>query len=219
MRQISEQVKNNRDREEKEFNKKVLESVPPIYGDITLVEHRTDLPILQSLIARNLDTGKALWVDSGNSSSTYALSSIGGEKLLEKVEIGRAFTVFQHYQMICELEKYIESDTELLVFSNLTLLYDEGGANDYESRELFEELLDKIESIIEGQNLKVLIDLPSVDSELNLLVRKKAEKIVKVEQNSKGLRYSSDEFETSFYKDSSSVQTALPYWSQQEVKV
>ena len=170
------------------------------------------MAVFQSLLASELDgtNSKAVWIDTGNEASTYALREAGSPGILEKVSIGRAFTPFQHHSLIQSLEQFIENDTEIIVIPNIDYLYVDGQIRDWEAKELFQETWDKVKEIQEEYGLKIV--LSTLEGNLGSLVRRDADKTIRVEESSEGWRYESDEFDQSGYKNCNGVQTTVNHW-------
>lgn len=214
--------KNSQGREERrEASKKLyIDSTPDVDQGINLVKKPEETPVLQALTAKALagKDAKAVWADVKNEASTYALAGQRPD-LLERVEVGRAFTPFQHHRLIHELEEFIYPDTELLVAPHFPLLYLEGSTNQWESEELFEESWKELKRLQKRHGLKVLVTLPDSGSQLCLKVEVDSEKVIEVEETSSGWKYSSENFETKAYRRTSKIfQTTMRLWEDVEGK-
>lgn len=174
------------------------------------------MPVFQALVAEELRgrSASAVWIDSKNESSTYALSKFGGKEVLEKVQIGRAFTPFQHHRLIHQLEEFIQENTEILVLPNIDFLYLDGQLKEWEAKELFKETWKKILEVREEYGLKLLVSLSSRDSGLSYAVIDDADNKIQVEATQEGWKYDSQDFEQYAYRDGGEVQTTVPYWHQ-----
>lgn len=212
MLQDLETGKNKENR--KNSSETVLSSRPSLEEGITLVEKPENVPVFQALVAEELDysSGSAVWIDVKNESSTYALSSMGSRELMDRVYIGRAFTPFQHNQLIQNIESSVQEDTELLVLPNFSFLYLDGQVNEYEARELFESSWKKIKQVQKKYDLKVIVSMPDEMDEFNYIVEVESDDKLDIESNSKGLRYSSEEFEQLIYREQGLIQTTIPFW-------
>lgn len=208
------------DEKDRKIVKPVLEVFPQLEKGLNLLDKPEKVPILQVLTAREIEGSnrEAVWIDVKNQSSTYALASVS-EGVMEKVRIGRAFTVFQHHNLINRLEQFISPKTRLLVLPNFSYLYLEGNENRWSSRELFEESMQKVKEIQQEKDLKVLLTLPEERSELCFKVQNFADKHIKAKRTARGIKYSSENFETLFYRDGKAFQTTIPYWKSREVEV
>ncbi|MFB6115014.1 MAG: hypothetical protein ABEK04_01885 [Candidatus Nanohalobium sp.] len=172
------------------------------------------MPAFQVLVAEELEgrNASAVWIDTRNESSTYALSSVGSQELLEKVYVGRAFTPFQHNNLVQGLEGFIEEDTGVLVLPNVTFLYEDGQAGDREAKELFESTWNRIREVQEKHELKVLTSLPQEYDSLDYILEVEKDNEVEIESTDSGLRYDSEGYEQLVYHYSSGVQTTIPFW-------
>jgi len=217
MSYILEKSKRAAEREpEVEKEKKlVIRSQPKLDEGVNLLHKPEKLPVFQAVLANYLENrnSSAVWIDVGNESSTYALSSYGKPGILEKVKIGRAFTPFQYHSLIHQLEDDIQEDTELLVLPNITSIYLEGQIKEWEAEELFEEVWSKILQLQLKHDLKVLVSVSSTRSSLNYIVNADTDNRIKVESTSRGWKYDSDGFDQLIYQENGLVQTTVSYWN------
>jgi hypothetical protein len=131
---------------------------------------------------------------------------------MEKVLIGRAFTPFQHHNLIQQLEDFIEENTELLVLPNIDHFYLHGQIKEWEAEQLFKETWQKIIEIKEKHGFKVLTSLHQSDSSIGRKVLEDSDHRIKVENTQQGLKYESNDFKQYSYSDGGQVQTTVPYW-------
>ncbi len=172
--------------------------------------------MFQSLVSAELEgrNATAVWIDSKNESSTYALNSFGSPTIMGKVQIGRAFTPFQHHRLIHQLEEFVQENTELLVLPNIDFLYLDGQIKEWEAKDLFQEAWQRIMKAKEEYDLKILISLASKSSSLSTTVIGDSDNKIQVETTQEGWKYNSEDFEQYAYRDGSEVQTTVPYWHQ-----
>lgn len=203
--------------DERRQHKIVVDSTPDLKEGVNLVEKPDKMPVFQALVARELEgkEASAVWIDAGNEASTYALSSHGSERLLEKVSIGRAFTPFQHHSLVQNLEQCLDENTEVLVLPKVSLLYFNGGIREWEAEELFRETWKNIKRLQNKYDLKILVSLPE-NPEMEFIVKGDMVNVIKVKDTSEGWNYASKDYKTSYYRDGSIVQTTMPYWTRQK---
>lgn len=208
------QKQNRNEAQKRREPEKVIQTSPEVVRGINLIRKPEKLPAFQVLVAKELEgkQASAVWIDARNESSTYAISSIGSQELLEKVHVGRAFTPFQHNNLIRDLEEFIQEDTELLVLPNVTFLYEDGQANEWEARELFESTWSKIKEVQEKYDLKVLTSLPPKYDDFDYILEAEKDNEIEVQPTDSGLRYDSDEYDHLVYHDSGGLQTTIPFW-------
>jgi hypothetical protein len=182
---------------------------------INLLEKPEGLPVFQALLASELNGGKktAVWIDARNEASTYALRHQGGPEILEKVDIGRAFTPLQHHDLIHQLEEFIGDSTEVLVIPNVDFFYTDGQLSDWEAQELFQETWEKIKEIQSEYGLKVLLSLHG-PQKLDHNPYFDIENDIEVKSTDEGLKYQSDDFDQYAYRDGNHIQTMIPYWKE-----
>lgn len=186
---------------------------PRLEKGVNILQKPGKQPVFQFLLASELEgeESEAVWIDTGNEASTYALSSFGTRDILEKVFVGRAFTPFQHHRLVQELESFINEDTDILVLPRITSLYIKGQLNGWEREELFRETWNKILGLQKRYGLKVLVSVPE-DSGIGYMVLDDSDNTVTVEETGQGWKFGSGSFEQLFYRENGSVQTTIPYW-------
>jgi len=162
-----------------------------------LVETDTELAFPSLIKQFAAQHQKILWLDSSNKANTHHFES--SPKLLEKLDIARAFTAMQHYSLCKEISGY-----DLIVAPDIDRLYTESSLYRTEAVELFE---DAIESI----NTKVIY---STASDLGLKAREKAANTLKVESTSQGLKYSDRDTVTKSYRQPGCIQTTVPAYGE-----
>lgn len=203
--------------EPQESKKKVvLQSKPQLEEGVNLLEKPENLPVFQKLVASELEgkDAEAVWIDTKNESSTYALSAHGGSQIMDKVKIGRAFTPFQHHQLIQDLEKSINKKTQVLMLPNITSLYASGQISDWEAEEMLRETWNKIQEIRKKYKLKILVSIGEKSSTLTSIVLEDIKTEISVEKTVEGLKYSSDDFSQAAYQEGSVAQTTFSFWNQ-----
>jgi hypothetical protein len=150
----------------------------------------------------------AVWIDSKNKSSTYALSSYGSPEMLERVKIGRAFTPYQHHTLVDKFTSgSIEAD--ILIVSDINHLYDKEDAED-----IFRDMLQKVADL---EDLKVLVSV-SGENSLSASVFGMEENRIEVEVTGQGWKYDSEDYDQLVYRDGQSLQTTMPLWHQKSEK-
>lgn len=187
----------------------MLRSKPQLELGVNLVDNPEGFPVFQSLLDSEL-TGRrasAVWIDTGNEASTYALGSFS-QDLLEKVEIGRAFTPYQHHSLVHQIDEFISEDTEILVLPNVSMLYRE--LSDWEAEELFRETWEKVIELQEEHELKILVSMEG-DFGPHCLIHRDVEKRIEVEETGRGWMYSGS-FDQMFFRDGACLQTTMNYW-------
>jgi hypothetical protein len=188
---------------------------------VNRIEVEADIPIFQVILGEKLSasTAEAVWIDSGNEASTYALASTGTPDVMHRVRIGRAFTAFQHFHLVNRIESFLNSETKYLVLPNIDQQYREG-VSEKERQDLFQSLLEKLKTIArERPEIKILYSFFQEDgSQMVLRLKSLAGNCIEIEQNSQGLREKSKRGDKMFYRDSGTIQTTLPYWRRKRLE-
>lgn len=206
----------NRYQQRQPSNRSATRNIPEPEPGINKVEIQEDIPIFQLILGEYMTrtTKEAVWIDSGNQSSTYALSSAGNEELLHRVKVGRAFTAFQHYHITNRIEEFLKPETEYIILPNIDQQYKGGNISQTEVEDLFSEILNKLKTLRqERTNLKILYSVHDHrPHDINLKLQQITDNEVKIEKTSQGLRNKSTQNQQLFYRKNGAMQTTLPYW-------
>ena len=193
---------------------------PEPEAGINKVSIQEDLPIFQLIIGEYVDktSKEVLWIDSGNESSTYALSNAGSPELLHQVKIGRAFTAFQHYHLVNRIEEFLKPETEYLILPNIDQQYKTGNVSEKEAEELFADVLDKLQSLQnERSDLKILYSIfDSRPHEINMSLQSVTNNSIDIEKTSQGLKKASEQEEQLYYRKNGDLQTTIPFWNKKQ---
>lgn len=203
-------------RKQEKNNRHVFEHTLTIDSGVTRIETETNKPVFQILIGERLSHSqkKALWIDSGNNCSTYALGSAGEVDVMDRVWIGRAFTALQHFHICNRLEEFIEPETEYIVLPNIDQQYREG-LGEKERNDLFSNLLSRLKALKNDKpELKILYSLYKDDSaQINLEILSLTDNTIELQETSHGMKSETNASKKKFYRDSGFVQTTVPYWT------
>lgn len=187
----------------------VTESVPTLETGINTLKLSGSTVPIHRLIASALKTSgrEAMWIDAGNTCSTYTMSSAGGKELLEKVSIVRAFTAFQHHNAVQKAEKHL-NEGDLVVAPNFSALYRQGQTSDWETEEMLEESWNKVRELQEELSLCFLIASQDIPDK----IKQKSDNRLKAVETDEGLRYSSTDFTQDAYRQGKTFQTTMSFW-------
>ena len=91
---------------------------------ILLTDQRSTAPHQVVIDCLREGSGHVLWIDARDTASTYVLYDLAPDKrLLSEVEIARAWTAYQHHELVRSLAEQVTSRTQLLVLPNVCTLY------------------------------------------------------------------------------------------------
>lgn len=182
---------------------------------VNRIETDTEMPVFQMILGKEMnDNSEAVWIDSGNEASTYALSKACGHEALEKVTIGRAFTAFQHFTLINELEKHINKDTDFIILPNIDQQYVKG--SEKERKDLFQHVTSKISSIKSSRpDITILYSIDcSKTSWIEKNMAEVTESTLRLEETAQGLNFNGKK---KFYRYNGGLQTTLSCWNESKV--
>lgn len=167
---------------------------------------------LHDLVAGALDSdaGPAYWVDARNAASTYGLAAALGPRGLETVQVARAFTAYQHHELVRRVARVL-SDPALVVAPNFAALYRDDDVPERETGPLFRTALRTLEALGRSLAVPVVVTAGGEDA-LSAAVEAAATQTVRCERTRCGLRLASGDHETLVYREPGWWQTTVPYW-------
>lgn len=169
---------------------------------------------LQSLVLDHLllTEGQALWIDAKNNAATTSLAKIApSRRILDRIQVARAFTAFQHYSLIDDLEEAITDDTSLIVTPSIEWFYTNEDLYSGEGEEMLECALEILEVLCAKYEIPILVSRDgSADSEE--LVERYCDSELTYIPTEFGPRFSGEEYETLVFKCEGGVQTTFAFW-------
>ena len=221
--------------------------LPQLDDGITLldVEGGRGVPILQSLVLDHLllHDGPAFWVDGNGHATTTTLSQIApSRRLLDRINVARGFTAYQHYGAVCDLSTAVnqsiqESTENTGTTGKQATGRDENGSphtpslivapavdTQYRSEDtlirghaetLQARTLARLSTYADGYDIPVLVTR-NERNEFTEPVATAADHRLECEQTRMGPRFVGEEFETLVYPvaDGTYYQTTFAYWRQ-----
>jgi len=154
--------------------------------------------------------GTTYWLDARNAASTYALQETLGPERLATVQVARAFTAYQHHELVRHTVREID-DPALVVAPNVAALYRDDDVPTHETGPLFEATLTTLQALAHAATVPVVVTAAG-DDDLAASVATTAEDTLTVEATRCGLRVAGTDHETQLYRDRTGWQTTVPYW-------
>lgn len=181
-------------------------------GETPATPRTTRATALHDLVAAALEeaSGAAYWLDARNAASTYGLAAALGPRRLEGVQVARAFTAYQHHELVRRTARTV-SDPALLVAPNVAALYRDDDVPASETGPLFRTALRTLDALARSVEVPVIVTAAGDDS-LAEAVGASATQIIRCERTRCGLRMTSGEYETLVYREPGWWQTTVPYW-------
>lgn len=171
--------------------------------------------VLHRLVVATLGRheGRALWVDSRNEASTAALYDADPPgRTLSGLRIARAFTAYQHHELVRSLPERATSRTTLVVVPRLPSLYRDPDVPDAETDRLLDATLAVLAELAEALDLRVLVTADGPDDGLTDRVRSVAADEIVARRTKMGLAFEGDGVRSDVYWHDDWWQTTIPYW-------
>ncbi|WP_114578370.1 hypothetical protein [Saliphagus sp. LR7] len=157
--------------------------------------------------------GSAYWVDTGGHATTQPLARIAPDpRVLDRIQVARGFTPFQHYALIDELRREIDEETTLLVVPAVDRFYRENDLRQDEGEAMLVRVLAMLARCGREHDIPVLVTR-SRDDEFAAPIEASAATTIECQSTTQGPRFVADEFETLVYPAShGQLQTTLAFW-------
>lgn len=188
---------------------------PTLEPGVTLLaaDERATGP-LQSLVLDHVlvSGGEALWVDSRNNATTQSLAQVApSRRVLDRVNVARAFTPFQHYSIIEDVPAHVSEDVSLLVVPAVDWFYADGDLRRGEAATMLESVFDQLQTVVRNASLPVLVT-QSPAPEFTDLITTTVDRELSCERTQFGPRFSGSDFETLVFECQTGLQTTLAFW-------
>lgn len=186
------------------------EQVPTLDSGVTYLDDDGAPGALYHLVGRRLADagGPAYWLDARNAASPEAIRPQAPERADRSLEIARAFTGYQHYELVRSLPAQVTPETTLVVVPNLVSLYAEDDVPEYEADEMLAATLEIVSALADAVDAPVVLTASTRRDQ----VRAAADRTLDAERTRAGLRIEGQSFRTDLYWDDWGFQTTIPYW-------
>lgn len=188
-----------------------MNQLPTLDAGVTYLD--TDTPdALYRVVTHHLDEhrGPAYWVDACNHAAPAALYDALSRQARRSLCVARAFTGYQHHELVRELPARVRPNTSLVVAPAVTALYADDDVPDYEADRLCEATLELLDAVATAVDVPVLVTAsadPYADD-----VRSAADHTLDARATNAGLRFEGAGFRTDVYFEGWGFQTTIPYW-------
>ncbi|SFR54682.1 hypothetical protein SAMN04487947_2154 [Halogeometricum rufum] len=157
--------------------------------------------------------GGALWVDARNEASTAALYAADpAGRTLDGLRVARAFTAYQHHELVRSLPGRATPRTALVVVPRLPSLYRDPDLPEAAADRLFDASLAVLRELADALDVRVLVTADGADDGLTDRVREAADDEVVVRRTGMGLAFEGDSVRSDVYWHDDWWQTTIPYW-------
>ncbi|WP_435362342.1 hypothetical protein [Haloarchaeobius sp. DFWS5] len=170
---------------------------------------------LQSLVLDHvlLESGAATWIDANAYSTTKPMARLAPSiRVLDRIDVARAFTPWQHQSLLFDLPDMLRDETTLIVLPAFDAFYRSEDLRRGEGNEMLDTALDIVEEAAATYEVPILLTRERVDG-FSQPIRDLADDVVQCERTQFGPRFSGDEFETLVYPlQNGDLQTTLAFW-------
>ncbi|MFC6723652.1 hypothetical protein ACFQE1_04460 [Halobium palmae] len=171
---------------------------------------------LQSLVLDHIliESGTATWVDARANGTSQPMAKLAPDmRVLDRINIARAFTPWQHQSLLHDLPGEVTDETVIVVLPALDAFYRTGDLRRHEQERMFEESATVADEIATERNVPVLITRQQADA-LTAPLENVVSEVISCELTGVGPRFAGDEFETLVYPlDDGFVQTTIAFWN------
>lgn len=159
--------------------------------------------------------GSACWSDPGSHARSGPLVDLApSDRILDRFRVARAFTPFQHLELLATLPETISARTELLVVPALDGYYRDDDLLGDEGLEMLLAGIAALAGLARDRDLPVLVTRRRDDGFAEPIERA-ATRTIRCESTPFGPRFRSVDEETFVYpNDGGWVQTTLAFWEQ-----
>ena len=128
-------------------------------GVTTLIgDRRSTAPHRIALATLRAEHGQAIWIDAGDTASTYTLHTVAqSARQLDGIAIARAWTAYQHHTLVKQAISRVSSRTRLLVAPNVCSLYRDNDLAEDEANQLLAATLRLLAELAETVSIPVLV--------------------------------------------------------------
>ena len=161
-----------------------------------------------------LNDGHAVWIDAGRHAITSSLHELApSTRVLERIQIARGFTPYQHTSILQDLPDAAPSDVSLIVVPAVDAQY-RGDVRGLNPMAMLVAALADVARLARETRAPVLVSTVR-DDDLSAPLHSLATHHLKYEQTDYGPLFNGDEFETLVYPVGDGwVQTTLAFWKQ-----
>ena len=158
--------------------------------------------------------GAAYWIDARNAAATHALYDCASSpRVLEELQIARAFTAYQHHSLVREVVRRADPRTSLIVAPNVASLYHDADLPDWEREELLAATRETLTEL--GRALEVPVLVTTADADDADRLADVADQELACVRTREGQRLERGDGEpmTAGYWHGRYWQTTIPYWA------
>jgi hypothetical protein len=183
---------------------------PTLDAGVQFLDDEDAPTALYRLVGSHLrDThGPAYWLDARNAASPAAIDEHSTRRSVRSLRVARAFTGYQHYELVRGLPGRVSPRTALVVAPNVASLYQAEDIPEYEADVMFDATLELLGALADAVDVPVVVTAKTRRER----VREAADRTLDADRTRAGLRVDGPSFSTDVYWDDWGFQTTIPYW-------
>lgn len=194
--------------------------LPQLTDGVILVEvDKQAITPIQALVLDHLllTETTARWIDVFDHIQTQSLSRLApSERILDRIQVARAFTPFQHFALVGDLATEIAStgETPVVIAPALDGLYrdHDGNLSAQQASTLLVRAVAKLAGVARRHDVTVVLT-QTRDDEFSAPIARAADTVIEITDTQYGPRFTSEEFETLVYPvGNGMMQTTLAFW-------
>lgn len=195
-----------------------IPELPTLEPGLTLLEAEGDVRALLQTLAVDellLSSGRALWVGTGRYCTTDTLVDIApSRRVLDRVDIARGFTPYQHTALIQNLAASIDDETAVIVLPDIDAQYRGDDVQGSDGQDMLVRALASLAHVAREHDLPILCTRTR-DDEFTAPVEAAASSTLAAHETPLGPRFVGEEFETLVYPlEGDWVQTTIAFWQE-----
>ncbi|MFW5917856.1 MAG: hypothetical protein ACOCR0_00070 [Haloferacaceae archaeon] len=193
-----------------------IPELPSLEAGITLLEADGDprLP-LQTLLVDHLllAGGRGVWVGTGRYCSTDTLTQVAPDRrVLERVDVARGFTPYQHAALLDGLAAHVDEATAVIALPEIDAPYRGDDLQGNDGKTMLVRALARVAAVARERGIPVLCTRSRADA-FSQPIAAAAASTLTVRDTPLGPRFVGDGFETLGYELGDGwVQTTIAFW-------
>jgi hypothetical protein len=192
--------------------------LPALDPGITRLEYSSAVDTVIHALAVDhllLSGDDAVWIDPGTHAQTGPLTELApSDRILDRIQVARGFTPFQHLDLLRSLPDLCSNDTSLVVVPDIDRYYRDESLFADEGTEMLLSGIASLATAAREHDVAVLLTQTAADS-FTEPVSTAADQHITCEQTPFGPRFKTPEDETLVYPVDGGqwVQTTLSFWA------
>ena len=190
----------------------MTDQFPTLEPGVVVLDDEDAPAALYRIVGQHLaeERGPAYWIDAGNRAAPAAIDRHATAGAWRSLRVARAFTGYQHYELVRSLPGRLRPNASLVVGPNLAALYADDDVPGHEADEMAAATLTLLSEVAATFDVPVLVTASAEPYAAD--VRSAADRHLDAERTDAGLSIAGDSFQSDVYWHDWGFQTTIPYW-------